>query len=202
MKLINKKDFLMKKSFIMITSFLLIISTFGFSGSSSNAEQLSKNFSGEELFRGITIGQGEVGQFFVNDWTTEEYKINNSEEQIKFVDEVLKVMHEMDSNYFNDLKEAVEAGDYVKTKDLLILGGDLFSNAASYDIKIQEVEPNAALFAGVYAVAGVTTAVAASHAVWLTFYIWQYGAGPGISSDGSELSTDMAVYKLIKEVNE
>lgn len=192
----------MKKVFFILSCVLLLSGSL-FNTASAKQEAV-KYYSGEEIFKGITLGQGPVAELFKERWSSKQLKVNNDKKMVAFANETIKKMKQADRYYFEQLKKAVYSENHLETKKLLKKGSDLFISTASKENKVTkkgEVSPNAGLVLGLYVVAVATTAVAVSHAGAVTFYLWKWGAGPGLDSNSSVLKQEMVIDKLIQSLN-
>ncbi|GLO66116.1 sporulation delaying protein family toxin [Oceanobacillus kimchii] len=176
----------------------------------ANSSNDLTEYSGQDIFKGIFLAQGEVGDKLSDQWVEDQIEVNNSKEVVEFTDEIIETMDKENPSYFKDLESAIYSKNYNNTNKLLEKGGDLFFNIvedkAEYSSS-EEVESakDASKAAAIVAIAFivVTTAVAYSHAGVVTFYAYAAGVqwGPGVDSKSTETSKEMAVKHIIDTLN-
>ncbi|MBT2200794.1 hypothetical protein KLI54_21290 [Bacillus thuringiensis] len=69
----------------------------------------NKDFSGEELYKGIIFGQGEVANLFPEVWNEEKTSNVNNKESLKITTMIVNEMKLSDPFYFINLKKAVNS---------------------------------------------------------------------------------------------
>lgn len=90
--------------------------------SNGKAEASELKYSGEEIFRGVLFGQGEVAELFPELWNEELLKATSTEEAYKAVDNIIAGVKEYDKNYFKKLENAFKKKDAVKIDQAFKLG--------------------------------------------------------------------------------
>ncbi|WP_052659530.1 MULTISPECIES: sporulation delaying protein family toxin [Bacillales] len=194
----------MKKKNILsiLLAFTLLIGSFPFNTNAALNKKMDKTYSGEEIFRGVLLGQGPVAEMFKEMWPDEIRKQANNEANIKFTNDIIKQMKKEDPTYFNSLKKAIYSKDYLKTQNLFHQGAKKFIQIAEEKNKV-EIARNGDLgdahAQGLTAVlvAGITMVAIYSHAALLTFYLWAAAAGPGLSSATNKLENEKMVHDVI-----
>ncbi|TOG05114.1 Killing factor SdpC, partial [Vibrio parahaemolyticus] len=68
-------------------------------------------FSGEDYFRGLLFGQGEVGKLISNDLDPKLVKEANSTEGKKLVNDVVKFIKKDQPQYMDELKQSIDSKD-------------------------------------------------------------------------------------------
>ncbi|MFF2908247.1 sporulation delaying protein family toxin [Paenibacillus sp. NPDC057934] len=117
----------MKKT---LATLLTVVLVFGlvFMNTSTTEAQANKNFtnfSGEELFRGLFLGQGEVVEYIPELPSKKEI---NTEENIKFANDITEKVNNADDQYFNELREAVYSNNPKVISDSLEKGATLITS--------------------------------------------------------------------------
>ncbi|MGG0219811.1 sporulation delaying protein family toxin [Bacillus mycoides] len=141
----------MKAKFKRILSILTLVtmivtSISFFNGPSIANAQTSKKFTGEEIFRGVIFGEGQVAKSFPQIWTKELLAKSNSKEQKQVIDAIVVEMKSVDSNYFNELKNAIDTKNSLEINNAFEKGGTILDKALeSLDAKLtkkEEVQKN------------------------------------------------------------
>lgn len=109
-------------SFCMIMSLLLTTSTEAFA-------KEHKEYSGEEIFGAIALGQGELAKEFPEIWSDQMYEIANTKENSLHAKSILNRLSEDNPEYLNKLEKAVQTKDYIKVNQLLEKGGDILNES-------------------------------------------------------------------------
>ena len=106
-------------------SFILVLSfTLSFFNKNNIQSSTNPKYSGEELYKGIVFGQGEIGKKLVSNKA--EYKKMNSPETKDFLNGLTQYIKEHDSSYFSKLKNAIDNNDPNKSLKLLQSSGKYF----------------------------------------------------------------------------
>jgi SdpC family antimicrobial peptide len=193
----------MKKFLIVLTT----LSLFLFALLPVSAKNVSnQQYSGEEIFKGIFFGQGEVAEQLATSFTKDQLALNNGKEAKKETDKIVKEMKKLDKHYFKDLKKAVYNEDYLLTKELLNKGGELFYKVVNGQeqqqaSKVGEVTTSASGVAILFL--AITTVAVYSHAGIVTFYAYAAALrwGPGLSSEESDTNQEIVVDDVISSLN-
>ncbi|HGE5782746.1 TPA: sporulation delaying protein family toxin [Bacillus pseudomycoides] len=125
---------------------MMVTSISFFNGPSIANAQTNKKFTGEEIFRGVIFGEGQVAKSFPQIWTKELLAKSNSKEQKQVTDAIVLEMKSVDSNYFNELKNAIDTKNSLKINNAFEKGGTILDKALknldSKLIKKEEVQKN------------------------------------------------------------
>lgn len=176
----------MKKIFTLILASVMLISAITLLPSKVSAEEFnSKDYSGEDLFRGILFGYGDVGKQFPELWEETDFKnLKVEEEFIDGVKELESKLKEKDSEYFVKFKDNITSGDRLKiksqiekiNKDVTILGKEYekeMEDSSEKEIQQAGIKPGfVVLLAYSYvgathiAAAAVLTVVVAGHKIY------------------------------------
>ncbi|RLL39807.1 sporulation delaying protein family toxin [Oceanobacillus piezotolerans] len=192
----NKKKFI--SIFLIATIVLSLFSTNVFA-TESIIDANEKRYSGEQIFRGVVIGQGEIAKELDGLWNSKNYEKANQAENIKAVDEVLAKMKEEHPTFFQDFEDAIYNKDLKKTEELLIHGSERFIEIMNteYDTKLSEGE-----VADANCLVAVLSLVAAfSHAVQITFYLEFVAVGPGFESSMEPTARESLVLDIVEMAN-
>ena len=132
----------MRKYLIGILAFIFVSSSLFAHGSVAEARAKipSTNFTGEELFKGLFLAQGEVGKRLTPYvFSNELYKYANTTEALQQSDELLKLVREKDPNYFEKLRVAVYSKNPYRIQKAISDGAEiLFSIAQELEIDIKD----------------------------------------------------------------
>ncbi|MGY2610614.1 sporulation delaying protein family toxin [Bacillus pretiosus] len=131
-----------KRVLSVLTLVTMLVTSFSFfNGPSIANAQTNKDFTGEEIFRGIIFGEGEVAKLFPQIWTEELLEEANSKEQKQAIDAVVLEMKSVDSNFFNELKSAIDTKNSLEINNAFEKGGAVLDNALkNMDAKLTNVE--------------------------------------------------------------
>lgn len=199
----------MKKFLSLLTIFVLV--AYSTMSVSANQNQDVKKYTGQEIFKGIFLAQGEVGEKLANTWESKHVEVNNSKEIIDFTDRIIEKMDEQNPTYFKNLESAIYSQNHIETYDLITEGGKLFMDIVESEVEhstseeIETAKEDARAQSVVWvavALFAMTMAAVYSHAGALTFYVYAAAAkyGPGKkNSEGTE--TEMAVKHIIDTLN-
>lgn len=111
----------------------------------SNVENV-KNYSGEDLFKGIFLLQGDAAHKIplladkVNS-IKKNYKISPDAEkiQMEFSNRILFCIKKSDNNFFIEFKEQIESGNYFKIREALSNGGAIMFKTAMEDDSLSKI---------------------------------------------------------------
>lgn len=128
----------MKKISSILIICALLISGFSLSNNRVTAKDFPK-YSGEDLYKGIVFGQGDVAMQLPQIWDKETLKQYNNRQNSIFVNRLVKQIKKKDPLYFTELKQAVYSGNQVKIDRYLNIGvGFLESYSVSQKINTPE----------------------------------------------------------------
>ncbi|WP_051263387.1 sporulation delaying protein family toxin [Tuberibacillus calidus] len=168
----------------------------------------SQKYSGEELFRGLVFGQGDVAKLFPEMWGKSQLELTNSKESLKAVDLVISQINKNSPNFFNHFKTVIESGNpYLidqEGQEVKKVIKEAFKdiNGKYPELKYPEIGTDCVIVTFVYAYAGVVhTAgaainVAAAVDVWLWAGFWMY------PKNTKNTSSDLAKEEFISEISE
>ena len=112
----------MKKFITLFVVAILFMFSVTVQVSNVEAEASKLKYSGEEIFRGVLFGQGEVAELFPELWNEELLKATSTEEAYKAVDSIIAGVKEYDKNYFKKLENTFKKKDAVKIDQAFKLG--------------------------------------------------------------------------------
>jgi SdpC family antimicrobial peptide len=123
----ERRGLVLKK---IITSLMALALIFGvtftnIATTEAQAKDNLTNYSGEELFKGIFLGQGEVAKHIPE---LPKKKEANSQEAIKFGNDLTKKVRDKDGKYFDELKKAVYSNNPKRVSESLEKGATLISS--------------------------------------------------------------------------
>lgn len=171
----------MKKSilvfFILLLTFSLIMST-AYAKSMIRVPELNKSFTGEEIYRGIIFGQGEVARLFPELWTKEKLELANTSEAIETVNYYMEKIKEKDNSFFENVKK------YVNSRNPYAID-NIFKRGTEHVIEILEEQGN--LVSDPNEFIGINTVVIWGIAVGVIIGAW------GFAYYHSVLVTDVTV---------
>ncbi|MBD3108811.1 sporulation delaying protein family toxin [Bacillus sp. AGMB 02131] len=200
---------MLKSKFLPILLIAILVLSTGFSspfGVSAAKKSKSKEYTGEELFLAVVMGQGQLAkEKYKHLWTKDQFKTNNSKEAVALGQDIVSEIKDMEPEYFSELQTAVYNANYVETNNILTDGEDLFIKALENigdDVVVTnkgQVDPNASLAVvfAVYAAVVFTVGAAITHAGAVTFYLTAAAAGPGLKSIDS---TSYEQEEVVKEI--
>ncbi|ETT84688.1 sporulation delaying protein family toxin [Bacillus mycoides] len=193
-----------KKNIAFVLVATLIVSTLmSFtSNASASAKTLTKNkLTGEELFAGLILGQGDFAKEFDTIWTEEMLKTSNSKEVKAQAKIALAEMKKVDPTYFDKLEKAVYSEDLNETYNLLQTGGTVFNkaieniNGKTIDSK-NAISENCVTTTLAALATGVLVLVVTGAALVNTYWVYNYTVlkdKPGIVADG-QMSLDQELF--------
>lgn len=104
----------------------------------TQASALKKNFSGEELYRGIFFFQGEAGKKMNVEVAKQVEKAQSKPETKQFIDGNIAYVKKQDPDYFKKLEQAIYKQDIIKVKKFIEQGRE---NLEKY-FKVKGFEQN------------------------------------------------------------
>ncbi|MDA1477340.1 sporulation delaying protein family toxin [Bacillus changyiensis] len=125
----------------ILASLMALIFVFGLSSANlittkAKVNENHTNYSGEELFKGLFLGQGEVAKRIPE---LPEKKEINTKEAKDFGNELTEMIKKKDEKYFDELKESVYANNPKKISNMLEKGANLITSVIpemdGYNIK-------------------------------------------------------------------
>ncbi|MEC2061108.1 sporulation delaying protein SdpC [Bacillus stercoris] len=188
---------------------MLVFSLVGLSKESSTSAKENHTFSGEDYFRGLLFGQGEVGKLISNDLDPKLVKEANSTEGKKLVNDVVKFIKKDQPQYMDELKQSIDSKDPKKLIENMTKADQLIQKYAKKNENVKyssnKVTPSCGLYAvcvaaGYLYVVGVN-AVALQTAAAVTTAVWKYVAKYSSSaSNNSDL--EAAAAKTLKLIHQ
>ncbi|MFE4764781.1 sporulation delaying protein family toxin [Bacillus mycoides] len=172
---------------VMVTILLVTLLVF-LNRSDSVKADVKKDYSGEEIYKGIVLGQGKVATLFPQVWDEEQIRKVNSKESSDLTTKLLNEMKLSDPSYFNNLKKAVDS------KEPLIIqqafeNGSYLLNQAINKLKLNSYNSKSQNRAGLGLIAIVDNS---------KYYITYYAA-PKESLEVSSLANVKTSKKLEQE---
>lgn len=174
---------MIKKSLSVLIALTLLLLSIPVSSLSAYVSTDKKQYSGEELLKGIIFGTGDAAKELTDVvWTKEEYELNNDEAVVKEVDILVNEIDKIDPTYLERLERNIYSENYIEVEKNFTELNDLLDKAIKNlddSNKLFISEPNAlrdgaglqatAIIGPVaYAAAAVTLAAAYSHAAIAT----------------------------------
>lgn len=156
----------------LIVAIIIVTSVFIYFPKSNETE--AATYSGEDLYRGIMFGQGEVAKKLPKIWDKDTLtKADMNSKSKKIIDGTVKYIKENDSNYFDELKKSLNSGDENALSESLQKGGTYFGEYVEKNdlVKKANKEAESGFECAVYpyyAVAAFGAAVVATHAAAVT----------------------------------
>ena len=157
-------------SLIFISLILLATTVFG--NLEPNATAKTKEYTGEELFKGIMFGVGGAQKEIPEIWPEEIVQEIDNDEVNERADMVVEEIKKQDNQYFDKLKNTIYSKDHVAFKNHLESVNPLLENALkkvdekynkSDDDKVSVRGGTLAIGPVVYVGAAFTTVAAATH---------------------------------------
>ncbi|WP_419744151.1 sporulation delaying protein family toxin (plasmid) [Macrococcoides bohemicum] len=135
----------------------------------SSKSNISNQYTGEELFKGILMGQGKVAKKFPEIWNTEILKDANTKKSKELANKIILEIKKQDSTFFDRYEKAIYSNNPVEIDKVFNEGSELF-RIANENLGINlEVDPATgqcvAVAGGLVAVAGAMYVFGAHTAV-------------------------------------
>lgn len=199
----------------LIAICLTVVLVFGITPSVLAQGQLQKinHFTGEDIFKGLVFGQGEVAKIFPEVWSKDMLKQANEEENQKLVTKVLDEMKKIDGSFFIQLENAVKSSNYISVDRALSTGGELLLKAIqALELDLKESDPITGTCVAVFVV--LTAAIFVSYVgavhtaaidiqVYAAVAYWTEVAAAKSKSSAngtSQLEKEMIVGKIIRNL--
>lgn len=205
---------LFKKVVTLVTVFAIAVSLVTVNSvgvAEAKGESRGTNFTGEELFKGLIFGQGEVAEKLPFIWNEEVLKETNKPEVQEVANAVSALIKEENPEYFSKLRKSIDSGNRVELNALLTEAGEHL-DAYAEKVGLKNVDQEAldtaqgrsiiaAVGAIVYLGGAVTTVLVVTHGIAVTAGIAAYGwkYTPYISPDGegSQFNQEATVNKVM-----
>ncbi|MBE7135330.1 MULTISPECIES: sporulation delaying protein family toxin [Bacillus] len=123
-------------------------------------EQNLSKYSGEEIFKGVIFGQGELSENFADMWDPKILKVMSSKESQEAVNVLISQFKEQNPEYFTKLEQAVQQKNPKKVDKLLEEGSTALMEIAKKNGRIVENDKQEVCGPTVCALALVTYGVA------------------------------------------
>ncbi|PFD48716.1 sporulation delaying protein family toxin [Bacillus cereus] len=172
---------------VMVTILLVTLLVF-LNRSDSVKAEVNKDYSGEEIYKGIVLGQGKVATLFPQVWDEEQIRKVNSKESLEFSAKIINEMKSSDPSYFNNLKKAVNSKEPLEVNQAFENGSYLL-NQAIEKLKVNSYNSKSQNRAGIGLIAIVDNS---------KYYITYYAA-PKESLEVSSLANVKTSKKLEQE---
>jgi SdpC family antimicrobial peptide len=109
---------------MLVASLIIFLVRPGLSASSSNTGQRNQRHAGEEIFRGLLFGEGEIAEKFPQIWkhpqVVEQMKKPGRLEQWNiFKERVIAGIKKKDHTFFDRFGEEIQSGDHLRIVDIL-----------------------------------------------------------------------------------
>ncbi|ETT84691.1 sporulation delaying protein family toxin [Bacillus mycoides] len=120
----------LKKLLTLVTVIMLLVTLLVFFNRSNSVNaEVNKDYSGEELYKGIVFGQGKVAKLFPQVWDEEKIRNVNSKESLELTTKLINEMKLSDPFYFNNLKKAVNSKEPLEISQAFENGSYLLNQA-------------------------------------------------------------------------
>lgn len=172
-----------------------------------------ERYTGEEIFKAIAFGAGELAEKIpAVDKSVE--KIEHNEETLAIIEKIVREMDSISPGYFNKLEDAVYSKNPVKVDQVMEEGGSILEKAlinldivapAQHDADITAVVAGWIAMIGAlaynYAGAVHTAAAAVNAAAYLNLAVYQYVYLWGSEVQTNQLERDMYIVEVIEAVH-
>ncbi|MBP3970749.1 sporulation delaying protein family toxin [Bacillus sp. WL1] len=193
-----------RSKIIGLTLFAMLLSLFsGFSPVKSVQAATMHKYTGEEIYAGAVLGQGEVANLFPDVWNQKEFKERNTKKTKELSNNVIKEMKKIDPKFFKELETAVYNQDTNAVDKVFANGQKLLKQAADNLNLGSSVDSNTAQGRCVEtgAVAIFVVVVAAGGAIDY-LYVYNQTKFWGKSMDtSSQLEKEMFITNVIEAAN-
>ncbi|PEL01729.1 hypothetical protein COL24_04845 [Bacillus toyonensis] len=106
----------LRKLLLLFTAVTLLITVLVFFNRPYGVKAATKKeFTGEEIYKGVVFGQGPVTKIIPQVWDEEKIEMANSKENKKITNTIIREMKTKDSTYFKRLEQSF------KIKDLSVI---------------------------------------------------------------------------------
>ncbi|HDX9529914.1 MULTISPECIES: sporulation delaying protein family toxin [Bacillus] len=106
----------LRKLLLLFTAVTLLITVLVFFNRPYDVKAATKKeFTGEEIYKGVVFGQGPVTKIIPQVWDEEKIEMANSKESKKIINTIISEMKAKDSTYFKRFEQSF------KTKDLSVI---------------------------------------------------------------------------------
>ncbi|MGG0219815.1 sporulation delaying protein family toxin [Bacillus mycoides] len=118
-----------KKLLVLFTAVTLLITLLMFFNKPYSVKaETKKEFTGEEIYRGVVFGQGKVAKELPQIWDVKKMQIANSKENTEVVNKIIMEIKAKDSIYFKRLEQSIKTKDFVAIKKEFEYGSILLKN--------------------------------------------------------------------------
>ncbi|PUA40612.1 hypothetical protein C8Z91_03900 [Paenibacillus elgii] len=201
----------MKKMLALFMVVILIMTSSSVFAAGTSPKQ---KYSGEQIFRGLVFGQGEVARLFPSIWPEEMLVKLNNQQAFAATEQLMQQIKQLDPTYFDQLEKAAYSGSHLQVRNALATGGELVEKT----VKNLQVNPNIGRGTGTCAVAAwgwlvylgavFTTGAAVTHValvnaaggvtVYLAVVAGKYFWASSASPHDASLKQDMIVNNVVK----
>ncbi|HGE5782742.1 TPA: sporulation delaying protein family toxin [Bacillus pseudomycoides] len=157
-----------KKLLVLFTTVTLLITLLMFFNKPYSVKaETKKEFTGEEIYKGIVFGQGKVAKELPQVWDEKKMQMANSKENAEVVNKIIMEMKAKDSTYFKRLEQSIKTKDFMAIKKEFENGSVLLKNTVenlNFNVQTKETTQqngtgNAAILSGVVALSKIQMAV-------------------------------------------
>lgn len=204
----------MKKALPLPLIMAMLVFSFGTAGTAfANGTERTQKYSGEDIFKGMVFGVGELGgKLPVDSKITNE--IDNDTKTLEVIEEILNEIKKLEPNYFNELQDAAYSKNPVKVDQMIDHGGILFEKALDnlgYLASAKQDPDVAAAVAGwlvmvgaaAYNYAGVvhTALAGVNAAAYLNLAVYQYVYLWGDSASSTKLEREAYILEVMEALD-
>lgn len=186
---------------------------FSFGTAFAKTTESAKEYSGEEIFKGIVFGLGDLGgKLPVDPKVTKD--LNNNQDTLAAIETILAEMDRLDSTYFSELQDAAYSKNPLKVDKAIDEGGALLEKALDNLGFLTSSKPDAdtsafaagwlvMVAAAAYNYAGVAhTAIAGVNAgAYLNLWVYQYQYFWGSSQPSTKLERETYILEVIEALD-
>ncbi|SCW86910.1 antimicrobial peptide, SdpC family [Paenibacillus tianmuensis] len=201
----------MKRMLALFLAVILIMTSSSVFAAGTGSKQ---KYSGEQIFRGLVFGQGEVARLFPSIWPEEMLVKLSNPQAFAVTEQLVQQIKELDPTYFDLLEKAAYSGNHLQVRNALAQGGELVEKT----VKNLQLNPDIGRGTGLCAVAAVgylvylgavfTTGAAVTHValvnaaagvtVYLAVVAGKYLWTSSASAHDASLKQDMIVNNVVK----
>jgi SdpC family antimicrobial peptide len=109
-----------------VVAFTLLMAVFSHSSLAENS--VKKGYTGEEIYRGVFLGEGEVGNLFPEIW--DNYKSQFSgKEWSELKEAMVLALKESDPTFFDRFGEEMQSGDHLRIQSIIAESRSILKNS-------------------------------------------------------------------------
>lgn len=194
----------MGKKVALFLALLLIFSLFVHNAfaRSIHSPQKIYSFTGEEIFRGIMFGQGEVAKLFPELWNNKTRELANTPKALITVDTYIEQISKKDIQYFENVKYAVMSGNPYKIDEIFSKGVEYLTDILESQGKLVK-DPNDPI--------GINTILIWGLGIVAIAYVWVYAGFytvfgletyfSGSNEGTSKFTKEVVIAKIIERLS-